>query len=58
MLRLCSCSRTSMALIFSSMAETRSSKFMSNPFGVNGVWKLHCIHCGLLPVVMFSQEAA
>lgn len=22
--------------------------FMSNPFGVNGVWKLHCIHCGLL----------
>lgn len=30
------------------MSQASFSKLMSNPFGANGVWKLHCIHCGLL----------
>lgn len=36
-----------------------SFSFTGNPFGVNGVWKLHCIQCGLLSSHgLIHQEAA
>lgn len=40
------------------MSQASFIKLMSSPFGINGVWKLHCIHCGLLPNRECSQEAA